>query len=249
MDLYQRLPILVVRLTVDGLVLDMNPEVTRVTGFMRDELLGKSFWATLFPGRLFSQIPRFVSSIHPSPLVRDVPLVLRTRNGHERTIAWTRFLINDGPETGTRSIVCVGVDLTDRLLDSDKLPNLVVGHAATIESNVAPTEDGVIDGSFVTPLAVSPPPLKVGENGGHAIKEVQDSLAKVLDQLAALEQAYTDLDSTQGRLSSKANTATTLHFALLAERMRAIVETGMIEQVTHESRTLIAASRKEDPAH
>ena len=79
-DLYRHLPLLVVHLTLDGTLLHANPEVQRVTGYSEGDLLGKNFWAILFPGRLFAQVPKFVSIVHPlQAFATDVPMTLRTR--------------------------------------------------------------------------------------------------------------------------------------------------------------------------
>ena len=112
-ELYRQLPMLVVHLTADGIVLHCNPETVRVTGYLTGELVGKNFWATLFPGRLFAQVPKFIPASWsgmggegggaaggdgaagvwggPPPLMRDRPMTIRTRSGEERVVAFTRF--------------------------------------------------------------------------------------------------------------------------------------------------------------
>lgn len=128
-ELFNQLPVMVVRLTTDGIVLEINTQVTLVTGYAADQLVGRNFWATLFPGKLFAQVPRFISPTAPWGLFRDYPMALRTRNNVEKIIAWTRFLrhvptppANPGanpspPPTGSGrdEIVCLGFDLTNRL--------------------------------------------------------------------------------------------------------------------------------------
>lgn len=242
---------LVVQLTADGVVQQCNPEVSRATGYAFSELVGRNFWALLFPGRLFAQVPRFVSAVNPNPLLRDMPLTLRTKGGQERTIAWTRFFVpaerSAGEDAGAgqakRSLVCVGVDLTDRLLDSDKLPNLVVGSGPTVDEGGRPgttvqsgRESGgeVVEGTFVTPLAVSPPAINVGEDGGQSIKDVQEHLGQVIERAASLQQTYeqsqsappSSLPATGGEDRGGA-----LRFALAADRMHTLDSMGSIEQL------------------
>ena len=132
-DVYRCLPFLVIHTTTDGTVLHCNPETLRTTGYEETELVGKNLWAILFPGKLFAQVPRFISLIQPAALLRDVPMTIKTKRGDERVIAFTRHMhggsasVNGGGGVdvsdtagGTRSFICIGVDLTDRLLDADR---------------------------------------------------------------------------------------------------------------------------------
>src|SRR5438045_3131724 len=85
-DVYRHLPFLVIHITTDGIVLHCNPEACRVTGYSEQELVGKNLWGTLFPGKLFAQVPRFISLVEPASLLKDVPMAIRTREGAERVI-------------------------------------------------------------------------------------------------------------------------------------------------------------------
>ena len=165
-DVFRHLPFIVVHTTTDGTVLHMNPETTRLTGYEPTEMLGKNFFAMLFPGKLFAQVPKFISLIEPSPLLKDVPMTIRTKAGKERIIAFSRY-VHIGPvsvfsDSAPRTFICVGVDLTDRLTDADrdKLPPSFVTEselgelAASFGPNVG--NAGAMDGEFVTPIAISP---------------------------------------------------------------------------------------------
>ena len=99
-DVFRHVPFLVIHVSTDGIVLHVNPEALRVTGYLEQELIGQNLWTLLFPGRLFAQVPRFISLISPSPLLKDVPMTIRTRNGEERIIAWSRYQHNGGTGGG-----------------------------------------------------------------------------------------------------------------------------------------------------
>jgi PAS domain S-box-containing protein len=263
--LYEQLPMLVVQLTADGVVQQCNPEVSRATGYAFGELVGRNFWALLFPGRLFAQVTRFISAVNPNPLLRDMPLTLRTKGGQERTIAWTRFFVpaerSAGGDAGEgppkRSLVCVGVDLTDRLLDSDKLPNLVVGSGPTVDEGGLPgatvqtgaeTGADVLDGTFVIPLAASPPAIQVGEDGGQAIKDVQECLGQVTERAASLRQTHEQSASAPfGSLHATGgeDRGGSLRFALAADRMHTLDCTGSIEQLVQRVDELVTLCKAE----
>jgi len=242
-SLYQHLPVLVVHMTSDGMVLHCNPEVTRVTGYAESELVGKNFWGLLFPGRLFAQVPKFISAIHPvQALAKDVAMTLRTRDGHERTVAFSRFIYEgptslgggggSSPEDKTRSIVCIGNDLTDRLLDSDKPSQLNAEPA----SNVAPTAS-TVEGELVTPLAITPPLPTPGENATAAIQQVHEFLTEMDARVIALVNAFSEgemesLATIAAGLRNGAHACGLLDFCSRAEHLRVAATSGAMAQVT-----------------
>ncbi len=197
-DVYRHLPFLVVHVTTDGTVLHCNPEALRVTGYGEAELVGKNFWATLFPGKLFAQVPKFISLINPSSaLLKDVPMTLRTKAGSERVIAWTRYVhvsgMVDMQDAGMRSFICVGVDLTDRLLDADraKLPESLTDNGTPGFMAFGPHvgNAGAIEGEIVTPLAITP---RVPDRSGMpcAIEQVREGLARIETHFNCVQGAF-----------------------------------------------------------
>jgi PAS domain S-box-containing protein len=229
-DLYRHLPMLVVHLTLDGTLLHANPEVHRVTGYAEGDLVGKNFWAILFPGRLFAQVPKFISAAHPlHTLATDVPMTLRTREGQQRIIAWSRF-IHEGASTAegstTPSLVCIGKDLTDRLLEADTVMQPARGEAVGTEG---------VDGEFVTPLAVSPPLPPSGESHVAAIEKVQDFLAGVDGRLGAITSALAAAESAGlaevQRLGGASAAEKLLELAARAEGLRHAVARADLEEL------------------
>jgi len=204
---YRHLPFLVIHVTTDGVVLHCNPETSRVTGYEEGELLGRNLWTLLFPGKLFAQVPRFISLVNPSPLIKDVPMTIRTRRGDERVIAWTRYIYgagmteamsaNDPPGEvggGPRSFICVGVDLTDRLLDAERAqvpsPERTVNNSSDVMAFGPHIGNaGAIDSEIVTPIAISPRAIGAGP---CPIEQVRDGLAQVETHMGCVQGAYAD---------------------------------------------------------
>ena len=185
-DIYRHVPLLVIHVTTDGVVLHCNPETLRVTGYQEEELVGKNLWAVLFPGKLFAQVPRFISLMQPAPQLKDVPLTIRTKTGAERVIGFRRHMYADvnvsAAETPARSFLCIGVDLTDRLLDAERaqLPELsdpAKGPGGRTAFGPHIGNAGAIDGEIVTPIAISPRPP--GTTGPCPIEQVREGLARV----------------------------------------------------------------------
>ena len=101
-------------------------------------------------------------------------------------IAWSRFIhegVSSAEGSVVPSLVCVGKDLTDRLMDADN-----AGQPEVEERGV---EMGGIEGEFVTPLAVSPPVPPSGEGHVGAVEKVHEFLAGLEGRVGAIVEAGT----------------------------------------------------------
>lgn len=252
--IYRHLPAVVVVLTSDGLVLHCNPAAERVTGFTESELRGKNFWAMLFPGRLFAQVPRFISSIHPAALLaNDVAMALKTKDGKERVVAWSRITQEGGATanaTARWTMVCFGTDLTDRLNASDA--QTAARGAREQETPFGPGvgNAGTVDGELVMPIAISPPilPGEIGANGGVAIQQVHEFLTGIEERVEALETAFSlgemgNLAGIAAGLRSGAHACGLLDFSQRAEMLHAAAARGEIEQVSSLVQQIVAMVR------
>ncbi len=173
-QLFSQIPVLVLRLSPEGLVLAANPEAARATGFEVKDLVGRNFWGLLFPGKLFQQVPKFLAGLKDGGSIRDRPMVMATKSGLECVVAWSRFSRKSADDKIVE-ILCTGIDLTQRLIDADR-PSLPEFTVTPNHKNVVHTADH-IEGEFVQPLAVSPPKLKNADN--KALQEVENYLAMV----------------------------------------------------------------------
>jgi PAS domain S-box-containing protein len=197
-EIYRQLPVLVIHVTADGIVLHCNPEACRVTGFEERELVGRNLWATLFPGKLFAQVPRFISLLQPSPLLKDVPMTIRTKGGGERIIGLSRYahtnVIYAPGEAFLRTFICIGVDLTDRLTDADRAqvpeaaPPAGGSGVATFGAHVG--NAGAIDSEIVTPIAISPRALRT--SGPCPIEQVREAMARVETHIHCVQGAFAE---------------------------------------------------------
>ena len=203
-DVYRHLPFMVIHITTDGIVLHCNPETCLTTGYDEQELLGKNIWAVLFPGKLFAQVPKFISLASPSPLLKDVPMTIRTKQGAERIIAFSRYVhaggVLNSADSGPRTFICVGVDLTDRLINADRahLPPqdfAASDHAQPVPSHFGPHigNAGAIDSEIVTPIAISPKaPRTAGSEGPCPIEQVREGLARVETHMNCVQSAVAE---------------------------------------------------------
>jgi PAS domain S-box-containing protein len=235
LSVYQHLPVVVLQLTMDGMVLNMNPEAVRVLGYAERELAGKNFWSVLFPGRLFAQVPRFMSAADPmQQFARDVPMTVRTKDGRDRVLAWTRHVQNG---TGSlKMLLCMGVDLTDRLTTADLAAATGRGQSAELPE---PTVMGVgnggtVDSETVTPIAITPP---AAGSPAVAIAQVHEFLTEVAVRVEALQAAYArgEMEQLAGiaeTLGQGAYACGLLGFSARAERLHVAASGRALGEVT-----------------
>ena len=111
----------------------------------------------------------------------------------ERVIAWSRYIHQgevprDGTESAPRSFICVGVDITDRLLDAER-SQLRVSPGDSADGLEDQSRNGsglmsfgphignagAIDSEIITPIAISP--RAPGTMGGPCqIEQVRDGM-------------------------------------------------------------------------
>lgn len=255
-NLYLHLPLMVLQLTPEGVVTGVNPEVARVTGFPSEELVGKNLWATLFPGRLFSQVPRFISAVTPSGYMRDVPLTIRTKTGQDKIVAFTRFIhvseVAEGDSKSTlRRIICIGNDLTDRLTDVERTVaaiNAMPGNPADFEANPAANAEATpIEGDIVTPIAATPPAPSGDAN--HAIDQVHEFLTLVDTRVSELQTAFNNgefkqVESLADALRDGASACGLLSFSAAAERLRTAALRGHLDRLHNSVQEVVALAKK-----
>jgi PAS domain S-box-containing protein len=255
--MYAHLPVLVVHMTLDGAVMNINPEAARVLGYSEAELVGRNFWAVMFPGRLFAQVPRFMSLCEPvHHFTRDVPMTLRTRDGKDRVIAWTKYPLSPPPSPqtgktgeallGMQSLLCMGVDLTDRLSASDlaaatgtradaaQQPNAPLATPEGPLTIMGINSEGTVDGEIVAPIAISPPATG---SPAVAIAQVHDFLMEVGARIEALQDAYArgeleQLASIAAHLRQGAYACGLLDFSARAERLHVAASGKALGDVT-----------------
>ena len=114
-------------------------------------------------------------------------------------------------------MVCIGNDLTDRLLESDK------GHLNALPADATALTGDAAEGEVITPLAITPAPMG-GEHAAAAIQQVHEFLTEVEGRVASLEKAFSDGEMTSiamiaDGLHNGAHACGLLTFSTRAERL------------------------------
>ena len=110
-------PAIVCGIAPDGTTTFVNPAGQRLTGYSADELVGRNWWRTFYPGDEYRQVGQLFRDFQKGD-VRDYEMVLTTRSGEKRTVSWNS--INRFDETGRLlEIIGFGNDVTERKREAE----------------------------------------------------------------------------------------------------------------------------------
>jgi len=141
-------PSLICGIAPDGSITFINPSGECITGYTAQELSGRDWWSTFYPGGEYQQVERLFHALQAGP-VRDYEMMLTTKGGEKRMILWNSLTRWD--ESGkVVEVVGFGSDITDRkkaekqaashaeaLAEANKELKLAIGRANQMASEAA----------------------------------------------------------------------------------------------------------------
>ncbi len=138
-DIVDNVELMAVTLDMTGRITYCNDHLLRVTGWSRDELLGRNWFESFAPGPQTEVAEVFQAVIHDEPQARHFQNNIRTRSGQTLTVRFTNSVLRDtdGQPIGTASI---GEDITQRLASETQLQ----ANEALLQAIVDTVSDGVI---------------------------------------------------------------------------------------------------------
>jgi PAS domain S-box-containing protein len=132
-------PTIIYGIAPDGATTFINPAGQTITGYTEEELIGKNWWTTFYPGDEYRQVEQLFLDLKKGGDVRDYEMTLTSRDGERRTISWNS--LNSFDKDGKIvQIIGFGNDITERKKAEEELRlaheqlELRV-HARTIELN------------------------------------------------------------------------------------------------------------------
>jgi len=128
-ELLENVQLVAVSLDLDGMITYCNPYLAEVTGWERDELLGRDWYATFTPPERQSHRTTFLPAVVAERMPAHSESTIRTRDDGRRTLWWNNTVIRDheGRPVGATSL---GEDVTERRRAEQALQTLAAEQAA-----------------------------------------------------------------------------------------------------------------------
>ena len=109
----QKSPSLIASISPDGLTISINDAGCRITGYTREEIIGKNWWTTIYAGDKYKQVDQLIIDFERDGWIHDYELEIETKSGETRIICWTP--VNRFDEHGNLlEIIGIGDDVTER---------------------------------------------------------------------------------------------------------------------------------------
>jgi len=132
-ELVNRLPVIVCELSAGGETRFVNDAVTLITGYRPDELIGHNWWEILAPEIDSSNLSEVRERLKADDLAAH-EMVMRHRNGHALTLEWNSTTVRNA-DGRSGNVVCIGMDVTERVRMRDELMWMAVRDELTSLSN------------------------------------------------------------------------------------------------------------------
>lgn len=112
----ERMPQIGIGLDRQGKIIFANDYFLNLTGWTREEILGRDWFETCLPEAIRARVRSVFDSVIAAQDTGDFstyqnPII--TRSGEPRDVAWANVLTRDA-RGGVVDVTCLGVDLTDR---------------------------------------------------------------------------------------------------------------------------------------
>ena len=115
-------PALVCGIAPDGTTTFINPAGESITGYARDEIIGKNWWQTLFPQDEYRQVEEFFRDFEKGD-VYDYEMTMTAKDGSRKIILWNSINRTDDARDVTE-LTGFGTDITQRKQAEEKLRHL-----------------------------------------------------------------------------------------------------------------------------
>ena len=113
--------LIVVTLNTEAVITKFNSYAEDLTGFKREEVLGKNWFDLFIPLREREKIPQvFYELLKNMPNVVNYENLILQKNGQERLISWNNS-VSRNDQGNINGILSIGTDITDRKIAEEEL--------------------------------------------------------------------------------------------------------------------------------
>ena len=132
-ELVNHLPVIVCELSPDGEAIFVNEAVSDITGFKPDDLLGKDWWTVLAPNAKSGQLDAARDLLRNEDLIAH-EMMVNHKDGRPLTLEWNSTTVRNA-DGRIGNVVCIGMDVTERVQMRDELMWMAVRDELTGLSN------------------------------------------------------------------------------------------------------------------
>ncbi len=145
-DILESVPAVLCRIAPDGTVRSINSAGESITGYRREELVGRNWWTVFYPGQEYRQVERLFHDLEQGE-VRHYEMELTRKSGGKRIISWTS--VKQVDEQGElQELVGFGIDVTDQRRAEQLM-------AVQRDLGIAPTAETDVTAALETCLAAA----------------------------------------------------------------------------------------------
>ena len=120
-EMLDTIELLAVLLDVVGTITYCNPYVLRVTGYRKQDIIGRNFFDLFVPEDRRAQLSRaYLENIGRGIIAAHDEMEIVTRDGERRVILWNNTILR-GPEMSIVGAASIGSDVTERRLAESQL--------------------------------------------------------------------------------------------------------------------------------
>ncbi len=116
-NIIQNAPTLICGIDGNGITTFINPVVEEITGYCKDELIGKNWWELFFPGEEYAQVDRLFTALSEGEIV-DYEMHLTCKNGDRKDVIWNSITKRDS--SSITEVIGFGNDITERKRTADE---------------------------------------------------------------------------------------------------------------------------------
>ena len=120
-EMLDTIELLAVLLDVVGTVTYCNPYLLRITGYAKENVIGRNFFELLVPEGRRDRVSReFLENIGRGVIAAHFEMEIVTRDGERRIIFWNNTVLRS-PENSIVGVACVGSDVTEQRIVESQL--------------------------------------------------------------------------------------------------------------------------------
>jgi diguanylate cyclase (GGDEF)-like protein/PAS domain S-box-containing protein len=113
-EMLDTIELLAVLIDVVGTITYCNPYVLRVTGYRKNDIIGRNFFEIFLPAERRGQLSRaFLENIGRGIIAAHDEMEIVTNSGERRVILWNNTILR-GPESSIVGAAAIGSDVTER---------------------------------------------------------------------------------------------------------------------------------------